>query len=235
MSSRFIHLRVLAPAVVIAGLLAGCGSSSSSSGNGVASKSPVEIVAAAKTAAAGAASAHVAGSIVAEGKPISLDMELLAGKGGKGKITVEGLTVNLIDLNNAVYINGSTAFYRHLAGPAAAQLLQGKWLKAPAGSGNFSSLASLTDLGKLIDTTLASHGKLSSAGTTTISGQKAVGVSDVAKGGTLYVASTGTPYPLAIVKSGAGGGRIVFDRWNKAVTLTAPANAINVNQLQSGH
>jgi len=220
---------------VVVGLLAGCGSSASSSGNGIASKTPTEIVAAAKTAAVGAATAHVAGTVVNEGKPISLDMELVAGKGGRGKITLEGLSIDLIQINGAVYINGSTAFYRHVAGPAAAQLLHGKWLKAPASSGNFASLASLTNLGKLIDSTLASHGKLSSAGTKTISGQTAVGVTDVAKGGTLYVATTGSAYPIEIVKSGVSGGKIVFDRWNKAVTLTAPANAINVNQLQSGH
>lgn len=230
-----LRITSLAVPALVALLLGGCGSSSSSGGNGVASKSPTEIVAAAKAAAAGAATAHVAGSIVDEGKPISLDMELVAGKGGKGKISLEGLSIDLIQVNNAVYINGSTAFYRHVAGPAAAQLLQGKWLKAPASSGNFSSLASLTNLGKLIGTTLASHGKLSKAGSTTIAGQKAVGVSDVAKGGTLYVASTGTPYPLELVKTGTGGGKITFDRWNKAVTLAAPANAININQLQSGH
>lgn len=231
MRSRITSLGASALALA---LLGGCGSSSSS-GNGVASKSPTEIVAAAKTAASGAATAHVSGSIVDEGKPISLDMELVAGKGGKGRISLEGLRIDLIQVNNAVYIDGSTAFYRHVAGPAAARLLQGKWLKAPASSGNFSSLASLTNLGKLIGTTLASHGTLSSAGTKTIAGQKAVGVSDVSKGGTLYVAGTGDPYPLEIVKTGASGGKIVFDRWNKAVTLTAPADAINIDQLQNGH
>src|SRR5664279_1040559 len=84
-------------------LLSGCGSSSPS-GNGVASKTPTQIVAAAKAAAAGAASAHVAGSIVEEGKPITLDMELVAGKGGKGRISLEGLSISIIRLNGAVYI-----------------------------------------------------------------------------------------------------------------------------------
>jgi hypothetical protein len=235
MRSRTISLtaRSLVPALAVA-VISGCGSSSSSD-NGLASKTPAEIVATAKAAAAGAATAHVAGSIVDEGKPISLDMELVAGKGGKGRITLEGLSINLIQINGVVYINGSAAFYRHVAGTAAAQLLQGKWLKAPASSGNFSSLAQLTSLGKLIDGTLAAHGTLSSAGTSTIDGQKAVGVTDVAKSGTLYVATTGSPYPMEILKNGVGGGKIVFDRWNKPVTLTAPGNAINLNQLQSGH
>jgi hypothetical protein len=219
-------------ALVLA-LLSGCGSSSPS-GNGLASKSPAEIVAAAKAAAAGAASAHVAGSIVDEGKPISLDMELVAGKGGKGKLTLEGLSINLVQVNGAVYMNGSAAFYKHVAGGAAAQLLQGKWLKAPATDANFASLAQLTDLRKLIGTALASHGKLTAAPSKTIAGQKTVGVTDVTKGGTLYVASTGTAFPIEIAKSGASGGTIAFDRWNKPVTLSAPTNAINIDQLKSG-
>jgi hypothetical protein len=57
----------------------------------------------------------------------------------------------------------------------------------------------------------------------------------VSGAGTLYVATTGTPYPLEILKKGGSGGSILFDRWNQPVTLTAPANAININQLQSGH
>jgi hypothetical protein len=226
----------VAPALVLAlvlALLGGCGSSSSS-GNGAASKSPSQIVAAAKAAAAGAASAHVSGSIVDEGKPISLDMELVSGKGGRGRITLEGLSISLIQVGKSVYINGSSAFYSHVAGAAAARLLQGKWLKAPASGGNFASLASLTNLAKLIDTTLASHGKLAAAGTKTINGQKAVGVRDTSKGGTLYVAATGAAYPIEIVKSGASGGTISFDRWNQPVTLSAPAGAVDLNRLQSG-
>jgi hypothetical protein len=141
----------------------------------------------------------------------------------------------VVDVEHAFYLNGSPAFYRHIGGAAAAQLLQGKWLKAPAAGGNFSSLAQLTNIGQLLGRTLGSHGKLAPAGTTTINGQPAVGVTEASKGGTLYVASTGTAYPLQISKSGASAGRITFDRWNQPVTLTAPANAININQLQNGH
>jgi hypothetical protein len=216
--------------------IAGCGGGSSApSGNGVASKSPDQIVAAAKAAATGAASVHMAGSIISENKPISLDMELLAGKGATGHITLEGLGIDLVEVERAFYLKGTAAFYRHIAGSAAAALLQGKWLKAPASGGNFASLAQLTDLGKLLTATLTSHGRLVSAGTTTVEGRPAVGVSDASHGGTLYVAATGTPYPLEITKGGRGAGKIVFDRWNQPVTLTAPPNPININQLQSGH
>jgi hypothetical protein len=218
--------------LVVSTALVGCGSSSS--GNGIASKSPTQIVAAAKAAADGAATVHVSGTVRSEAKPLTIDMELVKGKGGRGRITLEGTSISLVRVGGSVYINGSQAFYRRIAGAAAARLLQGKWLKAPENSGNFASLASLTDLAKLIDTTLASHGKLARDASKTIDGQKVVAVTDVSQGGTLYVAAAGTPFPIEIVKDGGSGGKITFDRWDKPVSLNAPANAININQLQNG-
>jgi hypothetical protein len=223
---------VLAIAALACAPIAGCGGGSS--GNGLASKSPEEIVAAAKAAATHAASVHIVGSIISENKPISLDMELVAGKGAKGHLSVEGLGIEVIALEHAFYLNGSSAFYRHIAGPAAAALLQGKWLKAPTTSGEFASLAQLTELGKLVESTLSSHGELKHAPGKTVGGRQAVGVTDATRGGTLYVAATGTPFPLQITKDGSGSGTITFNRWNQPVTITAPAGAINITQLQNG-
>jgi hypothetical protein len=226
-----LHFASFFGLLLAAALLGGCGGSSA--GNGIASRTPTQILAVAKLVAEGAATVHIAGSIVSEGKPLSLNMELLREHGGHGRIAVEGLSIDLIRVDRIVYINGSAAFYRHVAGATAARLLQGKWLKAPASSGNFASFTSLTDLGKLIDTTLAAHGTLARGATSTVNGQKAVAVNDVSEGGTLYVAATGSPYPIEIVKPGRGGGRIVFDRWNKPVVVSAPLNAININALRA--
>jgi hypothetical protein len=207
----------------------GCGSSSPSR-NGVAGETPAEIVAAARAAAAGAATVHVSGSILSAGKPISLNMELVSGKGGSGQIDVEGMTVDLIALEKAVYVNGDQGLYTRVVGPAAARVLQGRWLKVPASSASFTPLASVTDLQSLIDTTLDDHGPLVAAPGSTVDGQSAVAVTDPARGGTLYVATTGVPYPLEIAKP-ATGGRIVFDRWNQPVTIQPPANPISIKQL----
>src|SRR6476620_283966 len=139
--------------------LAGCGGSSSSS-NGLESKSPAQILAAAKAAAGQAASVHVSGSIINEKKPISLDMELVAGKGAKGHLAIEGLRFDIVEVERAFYLKGSNAFYTKVAGASAAQLLQGKWLKVPTTGGEFASLARLTNLSRLIDVTLGNHGRL---------------------------------------------------------------------------
>lgn len=66
-----------------------------------------------------------------------------------------------------------------------------------------------------------------------LAGQPAVALRDVANGATLYVAATGTPYPLALVKPGRSGGRLSFDRWNQAVVLEAPANPLNIKAVFS--
>jgi hypothetical protein len=228
---------LLLAAVLLAAMLAGCGGSSSSSGNGVADKSPTDILKATKAATEGAKSVHVSGSIVSGKSPITLDMNLLAGHGGRGQLSESGLAFELIQVGGTVYIKGSPAFYKHIGGSAAAQLLQGKWLKAPSRNADFASLSQLTDLRQLVDQTLASHhGALKKSGTTSLNGQKVIGITDATKGGTLYIATTGKPYPVAISKDGTGGGRITFDHWNRDVSLVAPQNAIDVAQLQAaGH
>jgi hypothetical protein len=231
---RLLPATALAVLALVAGAtILGCGSSSGgSSENGVASKSPTEILAATKAAAKGANSVHVSGSLVSGGAPITLDLSLVADKGGKGRISENGLSFELIQVGGEAYISGSAEFYEHFAGPAAAQLLQGKWLKASATTGSFATLASLTNLQKLTEAALAQHGTLTRGDKTTISGQPVVAVTDTAQSGTLYVATTGQPYPVQISKSGAGGGKIVFDNWNQPVTLKAPTNAVDISELQ---
>jgi hypothetical protein len=217
---------------LLGGLLAGCGSSSS--GNGVASKSADEIVAASKAAADAAHSAHVSGSVVSNGSPITLDLDLGA-RGGRGHLALSGLGFELIQTGGTVYIKGSAAFYRKIGGATAAQLLEGRWLKAPTTTPEFASISSLTDLHRLVDATLSSHGSLIKTQTTTVNGTHVVGVTDQSKGGTLYVATTGKPYPVQIAKGGAGGGTVSFDRWNESVTISPPPNAIDITQLRAGH
>src|SRR5436190_9073734 len=219
---------------LLSGLVGGCGGSSSS-GNGVASKSPTEIVAASRAAAETASSVHLSGSIVSGGSPLILNLDLAAGRGGRGQLSENGASFELVQTGGTVYIKGSPAFYRRIGGPAAAQLLQGRWLKAPTTSSDFASVSSLTDLRKLIDSTLTSSGRLRREAPKTVNRQAAVGVTDVTRGGTLYVATKGKPYPVAIAKSGGGGGKVNFERWNEPVTITPPSDAIDISRLRSGH
>jgi hypothetical protein len=221
-------------ACVVASALLTCAISAcggSSSGNDVASKSANGIVSAAASAINGAQSAHISGSLVSSGTPISVNLDLVSGKGGRGDMSQGGLGFQIVVTGNEVYINGSQAFWRHFGGATAAQLFHGKWLKAPA-SGQFASLAKLSNLHVLLGKLLMTHGTLVKSGTSTVGGQSVVGVHDTSKNATLYVATTGQPYPLEIVKTGAQAGRITLNHFNEAVTLTPPANAIDISSLK---
>jgi hypothetical protein len=216
-------------AVFAGSALAACGGSSD---NGVASKSPDAIVSAASGAINGVKSVHISGSIVSGGTPITLDLDLVSGKGGRGDMSESGLSFKLVAIGKVLYVNGSPGFWRHFGGAAAVALFQGKWLKAPAATSGVSSLAALTDLHSLFATLLSNHDKLARGATTTVNGQKAVAVTDTVKGGRLYVATVGPSYPVEFVKTGSEGGRIAFDRFNESVSLRAPANSIDISQLQ---
>jgi hypothetical protein len=220
--------------LALTGGIAACGSSSSStsSGNGIASKSPTEIVNEATTAVNGVQSLHVSGSVSSQGSPITLDLDLVSGKGGRGNMSESGLGFQLVALNNTAYLNGTPAFWRHFGGTAAEQLFKGKWLKAPM-TGSFASLAELTDIHRLVQGLLSNHGTLTKGAETTINGHKVIPITDSTRGGTLYVATEGKPYPIELSKSGSDGGRIDFDRFNESVPLSAPANAIDISKLSS--
>ena len=213
--------------------VAACGSSGGggSSDNGVASKSPEQIVSAVTNAVQKVNSVHVAGSVNNGGSNTTLNLNLVNGKGGTGSMSQSGLGFKIVAVGNNVYINGSNAFWQKFGGSAAAQLLSGKWLKAPA-TGQLSSIASLTNVRTLFNQLLASHGTLAKGSTSTVNGQKVIAVTDKTNGGTLYVATTGKPYPVEIIKTGSAGGKITFDHFNQSVTLTAPANSIDISKLQ---
>ena len=232
-------MRVPALALVLtAVLLAGCGGGGGkkeSASNGEASKPPAQVLADVKAAATKAASAHVAGSIVSNGTPIKLDLSTARGKGAKGSMSTNGLSFDLVRVGDTLYIKGSDEFYKHFAGAAVAQLLQGKWLKASATQGQLKSLAPLTNIGALFAGISANHGKLASEGATTYKGQKVAEIRDTSDNSKLYVAATGKPYPVAIVGGKQGeSGTITFGDWNSDVSLSAPKDALDISQLGGG-
>lgn len=221
-------LRGAVCAVLTAGLTAACGGGGDS-GNGVAAKPPTVIVREANNAITSASSVHVNGSIANNSVPLTLDLSLVSGKGGTGALSEGGLTFRVITVGQDVYIQGTPAFWSHFAGRAVARKLEGQWLRAPA-SGQFAPIAALTNQQLLFGKVLLSHGRLQKVGTTTVNGQKVVGVKDSTAGGILYVAATGKPYPVEVVKRGSG--RITFDRINHPVALHPPAHFRNLSALR---
>ncbi|MFI4978707.1 MAG: hypothetical protein ACHQC8_08540, partial [Solirubrobacterales bacterium] len=200
-----------------------------SSGNGVASKSASEILAASKAAAASATSVHVAGK--SSQGPLSLTLNLdLASNGGRGQVSGLGLAYEVIRIGNTLYAKGNPAFYTRLSAITGVHLPQGAWLKAPASGGKLTQLASFTNLSGELGRLLSSTGPITKGATTTVNGQKAIELKETAKlfSGSLFIATTGKPYPIELLKRGRESGQTTFSHWNQAVSLTAPANAIAI-------
>src|SRR5262249_47696298 len=186
-------------------LLAGCGGSKSTAKpNGEESKPPATVLANARAAATSASSAHVSGSVQSGGTPITLDLSTVRGKGAKGSMSTNGLQFDLVRVGDTGYIRGSDAFYEHFAGAAVAQLIRGKWLKAPVTHSRFHSLEPLTDLRLLLTGISSHHGKLVNEGATSYKGTQVVALRDKSDNSKLYVAATGKPYPAAIVGGSKG-------------------------------
>jgi hypothetical protein len=226
-----MRVRALAVLVVAGTVLAGCGGSGAKP-NGEASKPPLRVVQDALAAASAAKGVHLSGAIAAGKQHLAIDFRIVQGTGGIGTITEQGLSFQFVRIGGKAYIKGTDAFYKQFAGAATAALLHDKWLEADAKKGAFASLTALTDIAKLIHQGLASHGRLRNAGETTYKGQKVVAIDDTTKHGTLYIAATGSPYPVAIVNSGPRApGTVAFDDWNKTVSISAPKGAIDLSKL----
>jgi hypothetical protein len=218
--------------ILTVALLAGCGGhTKAAKPNSEASKPANQVFADARGAATSASSARVSGSLIADGTPFTLDLSTARGKGAKGSVSIRGLQFDLVKIGDTAYIKGSDAFYRHFAG-SAAQLIHGRWVKASVTSPRFHSFAALASISGLFAEIASNHGKLVNEGKKTYQGQEAVVIRDTSDNSKLYVAATGKPYPLAL----AGGnkkqsGRITFGDWNKPVSLTAPADAIDISSF----
>jgi hypothetical protein len=195
----------------------------------VAAKSPAAILAAARAAVAGAKSVHVVGSILADGVPVSLNVVLVAGIGGRGTVSENGLSAKLVLLHKSVYVQGTAAFYRHVGGPGAPIVFDGRWLQAPAENGEFAALASLVNLKSLFRALLGENAHLVLVGHSVVDGQRVVGVAGDA-GTTVYVATTGKPYPVEVVTP--GGRAVRLTGWNQSVSLAVPHDPIDVAALE---
>jgi hypothetical protein len=159
-----------------------------------------------------------------------VNLSTVRGKGGEGSVSTNGLSFDLVRIGDTVYVKGSDAFYKHFAGAAIAQLLHGRWVKGSATHGRLKSLAPLTSLDALFARLASHHGSLVNKGKTTYKGQPVVVIQD-ADNSKLYVAATGTPYPVALFGNKHQPGAITFGDWNKSVSLSAPSDAIDISQF----
>jgi hypothetical protein len=221
-------LAVVVSAVACTLALAACGSSGGATSPRESAKPPGQILTDVRTAVAHATSVHLAGHVTSS-MPIALDLHL-SRTGGSGTVASKGLRFAVTRIGPVAYFTGTQGFYRHFTNHAGIVLLNGRWLQVPASDPRFRSFAQLTDMSALLGQILKPTGAVVKAGTRTVDGVRVIALRDTSHG-TLYVAATGTPYPVEIVNTGAHAGIVRFDQWNRTITLHAPANPVRLYQL----
>ncbi len=226
--------------LLAAGALGACGSSSGQQAasqstpppadNGIAVRSPAAILDAARTAATSARTLHVAGQVVRHGSPIAFDLRLVVGQGSLGELTAQGLTVKFITVGHVLYLNGGMQFWRAFGGVSLARRLDGRWVQVPS-TVNVAKVARLTNLSVLFGSILPRGGTFVKGQASTVGGQRVLALHSTTRGGTLYVATTGPPYPIEIRGNRRHPGDVVFNQYNQPITLRAPSNALNAAAL----
>jgi hypothetical protein len=228
-----VLLALALTAVVLASALAGCASTS-----GLASKTPAAILTASRTAADTAHSVHVLSDDTQDKGRLSLTLELeLTDNGGRAKLSLLGFDYEALRIANTLYIKGNTAFYRRLLHTKSPHVPDGAWLKTPTDTTTLTGVTALTNLSRELRVLLTNSTPLTKGATTTIHRQTTIELEEKpiepkATGRKLYIATTGKPYPIQIIKHGAENQQTTFTGWNQPITLSTPANTIELTKLE---
>jgi hypothetical protein len=237
-----------------AAVLSACGSTNSAAqGNGLASKSPAQIIDAAQAALRSAHSFVAAGTLRQGGKTVKLHIV----SGGASRLRVQinqaGSSAEIVATPGAGYVRANRSYWSAQAGSLASRLAN-RWIELPASaSKNLSS-----GLGQFAPSTLArclgeDLGRLSSGGRATVDGKQAVlihqaGNAPGSNPGTLAVAASGPAYPLRVTSTGPtrpggkvdacnngkGGdvqGSLSLMDFDHAPAVTAPKHPVKISGL----
>ena len=216
----------LAAAATLAagGALSGCGGGSSL--NGEQSKTGNQVAQDAVNALRQASSAHMVGNAGVSGAPVSFDLTF-KGNDTSGQVSTNGTTFSVIKIGDQAYVKGSKATYTSLANAKIAELIGDRWLHL---SGDKASSYTSITLGS-ITASLNSTTWAKAVQQTKLDGKKVVVITNTKDGSQVYVANTGKPYPLKGQGKTAADGSWAFSDYDKPVTITAPADSINLDEL----
>lgn len=232
--------RALVPLVLACALLAGCGgtdddgtdgggtpagttTSSAPADNGVAALEADAIVDKAMAALGAAKSFSLKGDIDMDGQRLALDIKV-SGEDVLGTMTIDGAAVELLRVGGQAYIRPDEKFWSQFggadAGATMAQLMGDRWAKISSKDAQFEEFFQITEPADL----LKPDGAVTKGETKTVNGVAAIGISEAGSdGGTLYVATTGEPYPL-LMEGPPGKGQLSFGDFGAAFEdIKAPA------------
>lgn len=198
--------------------------------------SPVAIVAAATKAGEQAGSLRMSGSIADNGRRVALNMIFERGVGYAGTMAVDSMNLAIVSVGGQVYFKYAKSEWITLLmkdgfsraeAEQMARTVGGRWIKMSAAENR--QMSQYFGLDALLGKMESSHGVLKRESDSTVNGQRAIVVTDTTKGGSLYVAANGAPYPLMLTKTkSSGAGSIMFSDYGASVHIEAPANPLSL-------
>ncbi|GAA4609182.1 hypothetical protein GCM10023107_90350 [Actinoplanes octamycinicus] len=199
-------------------------------GNGITRLPAREVLKRSSGALHAAASYSMAGSMSEDGMTIRFDMTVVDAN-RTGTIRVGDGTIELLAAGGNQYVRADQAFWAAFLGPKGAKqmaaVMRGRWTKATKDNPQLSKWFDAID--RDIDRVL-SQGLGAENGTVIKFGDgEALLVTNRFEGASVYVATTGEPYPLKI--GDASGSSITFAKFGEAfpeIKEPAPADVVAV-------
>jgi len=195
--------------------------------NGVEALEAAQILDKSKAALKSATSFHTKGEMMSEGSKIGLDLKN-AGENVKADVSMNGAKVELLQVAGRRYMRPDAKFWVMFGGGQAqgaeiAKLVGDRWVQAKATDKSTAGLFEIADVDSLLDT----GGTLTKGAAKDFEGKPAIALVDKSdEGGTLYVATTGEPYPLKLEAPNPADGGLTFSEFGATFAdLNAPAAA----------
>lgn len=213
--------------------LTACGGEDPDKGtNGVQDLPAKKIEQKARAAVEGADSVRLSGTVRAKGHTYRLEMRL-KDSGAIGEVATKGgETFSLLRVEKELYLKAGAGFWTDQekgdkgepseADRAAAQKLEGKYVKVPSGDPAYDQLSGFTQMDVLLEGLLVLTGERTTGERGEIDGVRTVQVLAAGgSGGSIAVSLEGKPFPLRLQRAG-GAGTVALDEWNKGFAVHAP-------------
>lgn len=213
--------------------LTACGGEDPDKGtNGVQALSAKAIEKKARAAVESADAVRLSGTIVTEGHTYRIEMRL-KDSGAIGEVATKGgETFSLLRVEKDLYLKAGAGFWvdqekddggePSKADLAAAQKLEGKYVKVPSGDPAYDQLSVFTQMDVLLGSLLMLSGERTTGDRTEIDGVRTIQVLAAGGGGgSMAVSLEGEPFPMRLRRAG-GAGTVELDEWNQGFAVHAP-------------
>ncbi|MFZ0169436.1 MAG: hypothetical protein WAL64_08455 [Candidatus Dormiibacterota bacterium] len=209
-------------------------SSCAAAANGVATKSAPAIVDAAGAALVSARTFEIVATSEGSSTPASVTFKIGGKNLGEGSFVSSSLSFQAEELHGIDYFRSKTV-WSQVGGPTLQGALGDRWVYISASSATateltavFGTLTSPPTVAKQLtkDAQASVRGKVG-----TIDGEPVISVTEP-KAGTIYVATTGKPYPLRWEQGRVG--RVVFSDFGARFDIKAPQHAVDLAAILAG-